>query len=712
MSHIKHRTDFQLTSEINCYVRKVMMKERQRDMKRKNVLHEREMRRVAMNSKRPSTAQAVMRSMEVKTPKDSGGKKNMRRPNTAAGRRSMKEKMAKKNSKIIAGIGESNGLEEAEEILKSYTSRVPMLSGKIKKAHTESKLSFLLKTVSRKRGPGHYKIDKASYLKKKQQMLWQAMNHSLPNVPLNLRRPNPRAMNTAAAQQQPGPADYDSGEQALNNRPHTSSSFSFGSAIRSSVHVGLREKMMTKERRSCFKDSDPSNFVKEYRTKLKEYNPEAREASRMDKRERREWKQGMVEFRRKRIETERMERNLLAVYRSSNEYMEEKKARKKKKEDFCERQKQWIGIIHTLEAFRKIRKIVEKGRSRSWRNRILSGLFKGPWSGAKDRAGGQVRLIQMLRKFLFKRMLTRWVNNQVRERKRKALVIVSTLKKQQVMAMRKQLIDEMLLIRRRMMCVQRHYQQRRRVIRWRKVILRVRVCIEKLRQQQSFVTRNRRRLWKILFLKFIPSLDIVSVERLSTDIFRKRLEAYNLAIMQHAGHYKKQLEKMLLKLFGASNAISGLEYSIIDFEMVCEMLQPSFPEKKSAAIFKLMDEDHSGKVSFEEFVNFYYKRFHIHRMSSEPITPIDPIDASIVGLIKDDPKPIFRLALTAGEKVRVRREVKMLPKIQRTSSTRNLQLNRRVLMDSKRKGSKKALVATSVSSPQIEVRGKEIRSTK
>mmetsp|Transcript_938 Transcript_938/g.1206 ORF Transcript_938/g.1206 Transcript_938/m.1206 type:complete len:107 (+) Transcript_938:408-728(+) len=106
----------------------------------------------------------------------------MRRPNTAAGRRSMKEKMAKKNSKIIAGIGESNGLEEAEEILKSYTSRVPMLSGKIKKAHTESKLSFLLKTVSRKRGPGHYKIDKASYLKKKQQMLWQAMNHSLPNV--------------------------------------------------------------------------------------------------------------------------------------------------------------------------------------------------------------------------------------------------------------------------------------------------------------------------------------------------------------------------------------------------------------------------------------------------------------------------------------------------------------------------------------------------
>mmetsp|Transcript_938 Transcript_938/g.1205 ORF Transcript_938/g.1205 Transcript_938/m.1205 type:complete len:108 (+) Transcript_938:179-502(+) len=75
MSHIKHRTDFQLTSEINCYVRKVMMKERQRDMKRKNVLHEREMRRVAMNSKRPSTAQAVMRSMEVKTPKDSGGKK-------------------------------------------------------------------------------------------------------------------------------------------------------------------------------------------------------------------------------------------------------------------------------------------------------------------------------------------------------------------------------------------------------------------------------------------------------------------------------------------------------------------------------------------------------------------------------------------------------------------------------------------------------------
>eukprot|EP00954_Amorphochlora_amoebiformis_P008000 620303-Amorphochlora_amoeboformis.AAC.1 len=158
----------------------------------------------------------------------------------------------------------------------------------------------------------------------------------------------------------------------------------------------------------------------------------------------------------------------------------------------------------------------------------------------------------------------------------------------------------------------------------------------------------------------MPSIDKTSLNDLVDRLFEERRRDYNLAVLKHHDHYRKKLKEALLDVYGATNAQHGIEFSVMDFEMTCEMLQRGFPEKRAADVFKILDKNGNGLIDFEEFVSFYFERFKLHKASPGKLAPIDPIDKLVQDVVNSEHKVGFKISISDEEVHEIRKSVRTI----------------------------------------------------
>eukprot|EP00469_Lotharella_globosa_P017699 CAMPEP_0167820818 /NCGR_PEP_ID=MMETSP0112_2-20121227/6357_1 /TAXON_ID=91324 /ORGANISM="Lotharella globosa, Strain CCCM811" /LENGTH=696 /DNA_ID=CAMNT_0007721527 /DNA_START=36 /DNA_END=2126 /DNA_ORIENTATION=+ len=646
---IARRTKFQDMAEIHIYVKKHVRLESQRDTKKEKLRLDRDLRRKAAEGNHRVAVNSDSGLKQIKDPmkqkrKGKGQKSRMQR---------YKDNVELK-AKAIMQSHRDNGVEKAKHVLQQFGGKAEV-SKKIKMAGVAKKLETLCnKNGEQTVGPGHYHVDKESYMVRQRKMMWKVLNQNRPRTaPANLRGGYAGGNRAPRKRITPGPSDYNP-KPKLRSRPKWAMPLTMRP-----MQCSIRETMSIRERLQELKSKYHERDALSENRRNAVIPPLRRKQMMEEKKEIREIRRRLAEARRSKIQEKRLSLCRKALEKSSSQYQEALAERRRQENEERLRQKAWVTLTFLARSVQQVKLIVERGRTRAWRRRVLKGMFEGPWKDLAIRVGGPESVIHLLRRFLFRRTMNKWFEQQLTKKRRMVKIILHTLTTCSRNKLKQAFATRMWERRNSMVKLQHIFRHRRRIFKWRYVILCVQMCKAKLVADSGHLPRKRRKLFELLFENLIPSLDKIELFRVAKSMFDERRSAFNLACLKHHSFYKRELENMLLKLFGAGNAQIGLEYSQMDFEMVCEMLQSNFPEEKAKKVFEIMDEDRSGYVSFAEFLDYYFKRFQLHEQTGG-LPPTDPIDQKVKDLVFADFKPRFRLGLTSKEQRQVARKLKRL----------------------------------------------------